>query len=336
MPMDNPSGESNASLSVRDAASLFMAPEPEQKAQPEAKAEETPKEAPKEPTEATQADTETETVEDASAEPEKVTIEVDGKTVELTKAELADYYKNGLRQADYTRKTMEVAEQRKAAEAESAKARDERQKASQALNHAQTLLASQLNEQSQIDWHALREQNPTEFLKEWHLFTERQAKYQQLQGQSQQLASIERAEAKKALVEHMTRESQATLEKIPEWKDEKKAVAEKQAIVKELLERGFERDRILGETDSDGTPKLENPGLTDHRILLLARDAMLYRQMMERASVASKKVPNLPQKVEKPGGGETNPQDGRTTAMKQLAKSGSVRDAASVFERMFK
>jgi hypothetical protein len=317
MSMDTPAQpESNASLSVRDAAALF-ASEPEQQ-QPEAKASENA-EVPK--TEATEALADPEKVDDAAAEPEKVTIEVDGKTVELTKAELADAYKNGLRQADYTKKTMEAADLRKAADADLSKAREERQKYAQGLQQAQSLVQAQLQEQSKIDWHQLRETDPTEFLKQWHLYSERQANLQGIVREQQQINAKAEAEQAEHVRSLLKEQQEQLLAKLPEWKDEGKAKSEKAAIMDYLKSQGLEEAQISN--------------ITDHRVVLLSRKAMLYDQMMSKAQAAAKKVENLPTKVAKPGGGETNPTDGRTAAMKRLGETGSVRDAANVFAKFF-
>ncbi len=319
MPMDTPSGESNASLSVRDAAALFSPKEPEQKTE-----EQSPEPAAVEPAKepaATQAEADPETVEETTTEPERVTIEVDGKTVELTKAELAEHYKNGLRQADYTRKTMETAEQRKAAEAESTKAREERQKYAQGLQQAQAMLQAQLQEQSQIDWQKLLETDPVEYLKQQHLANDRQAKLQRIAQEQQGIHAKDQAEQASQMRAFLQAQQDELLAKLPEWKDEAKAKTERTAIKDYLKSQGLEDAQI--------------DNIADHRVVLLSRKAMLYDQMMSKAQAAAKKVSNLPQKVEKPGGGETNPLDGRTTAMKRLQSSGSVRDAAGVFEKIF-
>lgn len=331
--MDTPStGESNASLSVREAAALFSAPADEPKEQQPAQAEPAAVEPSQEAPDATQAETDPESVEqEPQTADETITIEVDGKAVEVKKSELPEIYKNGLRQADYTRKTMETAEQRKAAEAEATKAREERQQYAQGLQQTQAMLVASLQEQQKIDWDTLLQQDPQEFLKQKHLLERRQAALQETMGRQKQLGAYERAEAKKSLIASLEKEHQAVLDKLPEWKDAKKADAERGAIIKELMDRGFEQERIFGKPDPDGSPSLENPGLTDHRILLMARDAMLYRQMMAKAQAAAKKVEHLPQRVERPGGGESNPLDGRTKAMKRLESTGSVRDAASLF-----
>jgi hypothetical protein len=207
-------------------------------------------------------------------------------------------------------------------------------------NHA--LLTAALQEQEKTDWDALLQQDPQEYLKQKHLQERRQAALQNTIAQARQLGALEAQERLKNHVQTSQREHQATLDKLPEWKDEKKAAAEKEEIAKELLSRGFPPEMVFGKYNRDGSPVLdqygniESPGLLDHRTLLLARDAMLYRKTMDKAKAAAKKVSDLPQKVERPGGGETNPLDGRTTAIKQLQKSGSVRDAAAVFDRIFK
>jgi hypothetical protein len=321
MPTDTPATpESNASLSVRDAA-VFFGAEPEEQHQPEAKASEAAKVEPPKVPEATQADADPEAVEEPTDDQETVTIEVDGKAVELKKSELADYYKNGLRQADYTRKTMEAAEQRKAAEAEASKAREERQKYAQGLQQAQAMLQAQLQEQSQIDWNKLLETDPVEYLKQQHLANGRQAKLQEIQREQQELHSKHQAEQAAQMKAFLRTQQEELLAKLPEWKDPAKAKTEQAAIVDYLKSQGLEEAQINN--------------IADHRVVLLSRKAMLYDQMMSKASAAAKKVSNLPQKVEKPGGGEVSATDGRTAAMRQLGKSGSVRDAASVFERMF-
>lgn len=319
MALDTPaSPESNASLSVRDAAAMFNAPpEQEQPAKPEAQATEPAEVEPETTPEATQAEADPNEQAEETAEPEKVTIEVDGKTVELTKAELADAYKNGLRQADYTRKTMEAAEQRKAAEEESAKAREERQKYAQGLQQAQALLTAQLTEQSQIDWQKLLETDPVEYMKQDRIARERQARLQQINAEQQQIHAAQQAEQAEALKSHLQQQQEELLAKLPEWKDQAKAKAERAAIKEYLKAQGLEEAQI--------------DNITDHRVVVLSRKAMLYDQMMSKAQAAAKKVSQLPQKVERPGGGETNPLDGRTKAMRDLEKSGSVRDAAKLF-----
>lgn len=312
--MDNPATESSA-LDTNQAAALFaniLEPQEPPK-QPEEPAKVEPEKVP----EATEAETDAEKVDDAPPESAKFTIKVDGKDVELTAEEIAEHYKNGLRQADYTKKTMEVSEQRKAAEAEATKVRDERQQLAQKLTQAQTILQAQIQEQSNIDWHQLRETDPVEFIKQWHLYSERQASLHNNIEEQKQLYTKHQAEQSEQVKKFLSEQQDQLLAKLPDWKDATKAKAEKAAIADYLKSQGLEEAQIHN--------------ITDHRVVLMARDAMLYRQMMDKAKTVAEKVKTIPQKVEKPGGGESNALDGRTAAMKQLGRTGRVEDAARVF-----
>ena len=313
--MDTPS--ESTPLTVDGAAqafSAFLEPPPEKEAPESNNDLETEAAQPEQP----EVQEDAETVEETSAEDDaKITIEVDGKMVELSKAELADYYKNGLRQADYTKKTMEVAEQRKAAQAEIAKAQAERQQAQAGLQQAAAVLTAQLQEFQNLDWQALAQSDPAKWVEVRNLYEQRQAALQQNMQQQQQLGAIQQAEQAKALQSHLQEQQELLLAKLPEWKDNTKAAAEKQALAKYLLESGYEKGAV------------EN--LTDHKTVILARKAMLYDQMISKANAAAKKVQAAPQRVVRSGSGETNRPDGRTAAMQRLSKSGRVEDAAAVF-----
>ncbi|MBT2300370.1 hypothetical protein J7E70_07820 [Variovorax paradoxus] len=248
---------------------------------------------------------------------EIVTVIVDGKSVELTKAQIAEAHKSGLRQADYTKKTTELAEQRKAAEAETAKARTERQELAQNLTRHQALLEGALQEQQKTDWQALLESDPVEYLKQQHLAQSRQAALQQTIQQKAALDEQANAEYHEGLKAHIASQREELLAKIPEWKNE----AKMKAGVAEL------KDYLV----KQGLSEAEVNGVTDHRAIVQARKAMLYDQMIAKASVAAKKVAAAPQRVERAAGGESNAIDKRTAAFQRLSKSGSVEDAGNLF-----
>lgn len=310
--MDNPATESSA-LSVDGAAAAFAAmmetaAEPEKKEGEEAEApatEEVAEEAP-----------EPNAQEEGGDAP--IVVEVDGKPVELTKEQIAEAYKSGLRQADYTKKTMEAAETRKAAEAETAKARAEREAYAGKLQENTLLLQAVIKEQEQTNWQQLIDSDPVEFLKQQHLFQQRQAALQKAQGELAQLHQLQQAEAQEARANHVRQQQELLLAKLPDWKDEKKAAAEKSALRAFLQAQDFTEKEINE--------------FTDHRAIVLSRKAMLYDQMIAKAQAATKKVTTLPQKVERPGTG-TAP-DQRTSAFKALARTGSVEDAARAWAQI--
>lgn len=305
--MDNPSQESNTGpLNETQAASVLAAlldpPKADESSDAQAPAAEVEAQPPTE-------------AESAPNDDPLVTVKVDGKEIEVPLSELKNGYQ---RQADYTQKTMAVAEQRKAAEAEAAKAKQARDdfiaKASSAEAKLEALIQEQ---QSSIDWENLLQNDPVEYLKQQHRFQQRQAELFQVRQHREQAQAQAQAEAQQAQALTLQQQQELLLAKLPDWKDAQKAKAEQQAIRDFLRNEGFEDAAINN--------------ITDARAVLLARKAMLYDQMLSKAQAAAKKVSTLPQKVERPGGGETQSIDRRTQAYQRLSKSGSVDDAAALF-----
>lgn len=309
--MDNPSEGSNGPLDVNQASSLFSAalepaPEPDEK---QAAAE--PEAAPPEPA-AAEAPPEAE-AQAPEAEP-TVTVKIDGKDVEVPLSELKNGYQ---RQADYTRKTMEAAEQRRAAEAERSQALQERQAYAANLQKMQAQLEGALQQQQQTNWEELLQSDPVEYLKQQHQAQARQAQLSQVYAEQQRVAALQQAEAQQAHLRHLQAQQEDLLAKLPEWRDEAKSKAEKVAIRDYLAQQGYEPDAINN--------------IADARAVILARKAMLYDQMVGKASAAAKKVATLPTKVERPGMGDNPGLDRRSSAYQRLSKTGKAEDAAALF-----
>jgi hypothetical protein len=257
-------------------------------------------------------------------EEKKFTVKIDGKDVELTESELVNGYQA---QKASTQKFEAAAALRKEAEAATTIAREERQQYAQGLQQAQALLGAALTEQSKIDWHALREADPVEFLKQKHLYDERQAAYQQNSHKAAQLQQVEVQERIKSFSEYTANEHQALLDKLPEWKDEAKAKGDKAKIADFLQSQGFKPEELFTQYDRNGN--IEKPGLVDHRTLLLARKAMLYDEVMSKAKEAAKKVEALPKRTVTPDSGSVVI-DKRGAQFQKLKSSGSPRDAAAL------
>jgi hypothetical protein len=246
-----------------------------------------------------------------------VEVEIDGKPVRLTKEQIAEAYKSGLRQADYTKKTMEASDVKKAAQAELGKAQADRAQYADNLQRMAVQLETVLQAQQQTDWNALLDNDPVEYLKQQHLFQQRQAAYQQNTQQRQVVASQMQAEQAKSQSEYIQIQQQELLAKLPAWKDATKASAERDALKSYLKTEGYDDASITG--------------ISDHKAVLLARKAMLYDQMMTKASAAAKKVATLPAKVERPGVQENSSLDKRGSQFARLGKTGRVEDAAKLF-----
>jgi len=315
---------SNAALDVNsatDVLSTLLAPTESQK-EKAAKAESTEPDSKESEEEAVEAETEeteeeveeTEESEEEGEEPKTVTIKIDGKEVEVTLDELKNGYQ---RQSDYTRKTMEAAEQRKAADAELNAAIQERRTYADNLQRMQIQLESALQEQNTIDWQRLIDTDPQEYLKQQHLYQQRQAQLQRNGIEQQQVNAKIQAEEQTRFQSHLQAQQEELLAKLPEWKNDEKSKTEKVALREYLLNQGFDQKTV--------------DNVSDAKAVIMARKAMLYDKMMSKAQAVAKKVSSLPQKVEKPGVAETRNLDKRSNAFQRLSKSGSIDDAAAMF-----
>lgn len=267
-----------------------------------------------------QAEGDGKSADDAGAAPQSFTIKVDGKDVVLTADEMAEHYKNGLRQQDYTKKTTEAAEQRKVAEAQQVEARTKRDEYAGKLDAFASQANYELNAMRAQLTDELLQSDPLTYMQIQRTAETRHAQLQQAQQELQQINGQRQQEKTAEQQSRMQAEHQALLDKLPEWKDSAVADAEVVKIKQYLASQGF---------------KPEEMTFTDHRSILMARKAMQHDALMERARGAVKKVASAPLKVESPGNAESAPKpgDGRTTAMKKLQKSGSITDAAAAFEQ---
>lgn len=260
---------------------------------------------------------------DAPSDPndEMVTVRVDGKDISLTKAQIAEAHKSGLRQEDYTRKTQELAEQRKATEAETAKTRETRDQYVRGLQQADAVLTAQVQEYQNVDWRQLLKTDPVAYMEHKQIAEERQLQLQQTRQQLGQASQQSQAEHQTALAAHVESQRTELIAKIPEWKDPAVMKAEATELRDYLKTQGLSEQEIYS--------------VTDHRAIIQSRKAMLFDKMIAKASVATKRVQNTPQRVERPQGGDTANVDKRSQAYARLSKTGSVDAAGSIFANMF-
>ena len=286
--------------------------------------------------------------EEKSEEEKIFTVKVDGKEVRLSADELINGYKA---QKVSTQKFEQAAELRKTADAELARAnaeiaaaRQDRQTYAQSLQLLGQQLQQVMAQEAQVDLDRLAVENPAEYVKQKHLSDQRQAALQRVQQEQIRVAQQTQAEQARAAQLWQAQQVQSVqakieqqreelLAKLPDWKDAEKAKAENEKIVSYLMEtHGYKPEEVLPSRDANGNPVYP---ITDHRVVLMARESMLYRQLMAKAKASTAKVEKLPPRAERPGTA-TAPSDGRTAAMQRLEKSGRPEDAASIFAQMFK
>ncbi len=258
---------------------------------------------------------EEEEAEEEAPRDEKFVVKVDGKEIEVPKDELIRGYQ---READYTRKTQKLAEERKLVESEFQQVRGEREQYAQILGQLQQKL--QEFEPQEPDWNRLEVEDPTEYARQWTSHQRRQQQKYAIQAEQDRLNQLRQVETQKQIQAVLAQETARLKEKIPEWSSPEKAKAEGKA----LLEYG----QALGFSEQ------ELNGITDSRALLALHKAWKYDQMMSKRPEFQAKIKKAP-KMASPGsaGSVGSKSSELNNAKKRLAQSGSVRDAASLFEK---
>ena len=261
----------------------------------------------------------TELEEDTQDEtkPEVFTVKVDGKEVEVTLDELQKGYS---RTQDYTRKTQQLAEARKAAEAELQAIRAEREQYAQLLG----ALSEQVKTAAEpkIDWDRLYKEDPIEYVRQREVMRENREKAAAIQAEQQRLAEIAQKEQMAQFESLKAKESEALLEALPAWKDPAKAKAEKAMLVEFGQKMGF-------------TPQ-ELGNIFDHRVVLALRKAALYDQMQAKRQGIKPVVNNGPRPAKPGAAGRVSQMSETARATQRLAKTGRVDDAASAIELLLR
>ena len=257
---------------------------------------------------------------DAEEEEDKApifTVRVDGKNVEVTLEELQKGYS---READYTRKTQQVSEERRAFAAEAELVRTERQQYSQLLGSLQAQL--QQNAAPQIDMDRLYNEDPIEWVRQKELARDAEKVHAAIQSEQQRLSHIQAQEQYQSMQAHLAQQQDAMLKAIPEWANPDKAKAEKTLLIEWGQKLGFSSDELKN--------------IFDHRAVVALRKAALYDQMMTKRGNIRPAVNNGP-KPAKPGaaGRMDNTTDSRRS-QQRLAKTGRVNDAASAIEHLLR
>ena len=248
-------------------------------------------------------------------QPQLYSIKQNGVEVEVTLEELQNGYS---RQQDYTRKTQELANQRKEIESQQAELRQKDDIYKDLLPKLEANLKAELGEEP--DWKAIYDEDPIAYVREKDVWNEKQKRLEAAQAEQQRIKDEELAEQQKQVKEFVEYGNQQLLEKVPEWQDSAKANAEKIAIRDHAI-------NVLGFTPE------EMDQVYDYRILLGLRNSLLHEKTLK----ATKKKPTqkAPARVARPG---TVNQVKKSTPLKQskqkLAKSGKVQDAAKVFEQI--
>ena len=314
----NPSGSAKT---VGEAANAFlglMGGEEEAQAQPDAPAEEIIDEVVEQTEIQEELDEETEEYEESEEEATPTyRVKVGKEEVDVPLEELLKGYS---RTADYTKKTQELAENRKAVEAERAKIQEASRLRDQYAERL-SVIEQMLNQTEKAeDLSVLKETDPIGYAVKVAEQAEREKQLAAVRAERQRLAQQQQSEQSERLQAHLASEAAKLRDAIPEMSDEIKGETVKREI------RDFAKS--IGFSDQ------ELAAVYDSRAVLTLYKAMQYDKLMKGKPEVTKRVSQAP-KMLKPG--TSTPEARETEQVKkmrqQLRKSGNKNDAARLFER---
>jgi len=261
-------------------------------------------------------DDEPEVEDKAAKEPPKHRVKVRGEEIEVTQDEL---YAGYSRQADYTRSKQELAaEKAKFEKEEIPVVRERAVKYAEGLKQIEEALKAL--QPAEPDWDKLYTESPETFANQralWQLQQDRIKAVEEARKTADAQVQQDQMEARKARIRA---ESEKLFEMIPSWKDEKIAKKEKVEIANYAKSLGF--------TDSD----LSSIELANAMVVL--RNAYLYDKSQKAKPAIQRKIEKV--KAATPGArDEARPEVSKQTRrLQRLAKTHSIKDAASVLENM--
>lgn len=230
------------------------------------------------------------------------------------KAKFSDLIKSYQLQGHVDKQVREVAESRKALQEAQAQAQQQWQVQQAVIGQIAEVKAIEAEYQQYkgINLDALIDQDPVQALKVQRHMQALQERHAQASGQVQQAVQHLNQTKQQQSSASLEQERQALMRAIPEWGDDGKADADRKAIKADLKARGY--------TDQD----IE--GLSDHKAVLLARDAMLYRAMKEKATTAINQVRAAP-KLIKPGSTQSANRLNAVQKAKAQVRSSGTRES---------
>lgn len=263
--------------------------------------------------------------EESDSEPEeqeeeqRFSVKVAGEDKELTLSELKSLAQQG---ADYTKKTQQVAEQRKALEAE-ARAIEEakylRDAYAQRLQAMEQLLNSP--EQNE-DLEYLKESDPIGYAVRVAEKQQQREQLQAVQAERQRIAEQQQAEYAQQMQGYLAQQAEQLSKVLPDYTDPVKG----ETLRSEL--RSFAKSS-LGFSDE------ELSMVRDSRQVVALHKAMLYDKLQQAKPSVNKRVSEAPKTIKSGNGVKPTTSENVKRQQKQLQQTGRVRDAAKLFENFF-
>lgn len=222
--------------------------------------------------------------EDKPADEPRYKVKVDGKEMELPVSELIKGFQL---QADYTRKTQQVAEERKAVEGEKERLTREREEFVQQAQTDMAVLRREIEADAKTDWQALLESDPIGYMKAKEAAEARREKYYQLRHTQERAVEALKQEQQERQAAYVAEQADVLRKELPDYFGD---AAKSEATTKQLREFmngiGFSDDEIAS--------------VSSARDVKLLIKAMRYDQLEKAKVEEQKKVQQPPARSESP------------------------------------
>jgi len=242
------------------------------------------------------------------------------------KVNLNELMKGYSRESDYTKKTMDLSNQRKEVESlqDNLKKEFEAVKSSRD-QYAQQLeiLSKNLKQEENIDWENLYQDNPAEYVRKKAESDKRKETLQLAQQEQQRIQQEKRSEQEKVYQDYILNERKILAEKLPVYADKNKGAEFTKRLSNFAKESGYSDQEI--------------DMMVDHRAVLLLADAYRYNQL-KKTKLSGNKVNKAPRVVTSNASNIREDSDKKQNVdkrMTRLKKSGHIKDAQSVLKEMY-
>lgn len=323
--------QGSETLTVRDAANAFegiLSPAEDSQEQPEAveaEAEETVSDV-EEDTEEVESEDDTEEVEyeasdedddaeEVEEQPQTFRVKAAGEEKDVTLDELMQGYQLG---ADYTKKTQELAELRKANEAEYKAIQESKQVRDTYAQRLKAIEEFLTQGDSQEDLAALKENDPIGYAVKVAEQTEKKQQLDAIKLEQDRIAKEQQADYAQAMQRYVADEAEKLNKVLPEFSDKVKG----EQLRNEIRNYG----KTIGFTDQ------ELAQVYDSRYVLTLHKAMQYDKLQKSKPSVKKKVAEAPKMAKAGTKIKEGNADIRKKQMAKLRQTGSKQDAAALFE----
>jgi len=263
--------------------------------------------------------------DEATSESEETLYEVTVNGVKH-KVNLNELTKGYSRESDYTKKTMDLSNQRKDVESLQGDLKKELEAVKSSRNQYATQLdhlSKQLQQEEKIDWDTLYRDDPAEYVKKKADSDKRKEALQLAQQEQVRINQEQRSEQEKVYRDYLVKERQILAEKLPVYADKNKSAEFTKRLTNFAKENGYTDQEIAM--------------MVDHRAVLLLADAYRYNQL-KKTKLTGNKVNKPPRIVSSNASNvreESVEKQNLDKRMNKLKKSGHLDDAKDVFKEMF-